>query len=204
LNRRLAIALPPLVALCASCTLTPPRAQEPATLAFPPVTEAVRARPSLPPLLIFPIDAPSWLETRLLYVRRTGSLTIRAHRRAVWIASLPGLLSGSLRAFLIPHERPGAPALALHVRLFDLEETLAHGRARVVFVARTRLASLLPSVPERVRLWRLTTAASAGARAEARAIVELDRRFNACVLRWLARATAASGAKGLRGKRPSR
>jgi hypothetical protein len=204
LNRRLTIALLPLVALCASCTLTPPRAQEPATLAFPPVTEAVRAAPFVPPLLIFPIDAPSWLETRLLYLRRAGSLTIRAHRRAVWIASLPGLLSGSLRASLIPHERPGAPALALHVHLFDLEETVTQGQAHVVFVARTRLASLLPSVPERVRLWTLTTTVFPGARAEARAIVTLDRRFNACVLRWLARATAASGAKGLRGKRPSR
>ncbi len=185
-----AFCLLPLVALCASCTLLPRPAAAPVTLAFPPVTARPRPGSPLPPLVIFPVRAPSWLATRLLYVRRAGDLAIRARRDAVWIASLPGLLSTALREDLIPHERPGEARIALHVRLFDLEETVARNRARVVLVARTRLVSLVPTVPSRVRLWRLETRTGPGARAEARATVILDRRFDNDVLDWIVRSTA--------------
>ncbi len=190
-----------LLALCTACTLTPKRGALPTTLAFPAPAGVGRATPTIPPLVLFPVRAPSWLATRLLYVRRSGGLTIRTHRRAVWIASLPGILSGALRESLIPHERAGTARIALHVRLFDLEETLTGARAHVLMEARTRLSSLLPGVPDRVRLWRLAARTGPGARAEARAIVALDKRFNADVLRWIVRSTAVPGRPA---DRPSR
>ncbi len=182
-----ALLVVPLLAALGSCSITPPERPLPATFAFPIRVHARAHSPSIPPLVLFPVRAPSWLATRLLYVRHAGGLRIAAHRRAVWIAPLPGLFDEALRATLIPHERAGAARIALHVRLFDLEETVSAQTARVALVARTRLASLRLGVPSRVHLWRLTVKTRPGARDEARAILLLDRRFNTAVLRWLVR-----------------
>lgn len=196
--------------LLAACSLVPREAPLPATLAFPP--GPARPPPSavrLPPLVLFPVTAPAWLDGRLLYVRRPGSLRLVPRRSAVWIAPLPTFLTTSLRETLLPLEAPGEARLALHVHLFDLEEIRSRPR-RVVLVARARLVSVLRGVRNRVRLWRLSTRAAAGARGEARAVVALDRRLDRDVRDWLVRVAPAGAAHapatslGPAGGRPRR
>lgn len=196
-NAPILILLVLTTAWLGACSLTPPRSIPPTTFLLPIPPPHIERSLHLPPLLVFPITAPSWLDTRALYLYRRGSLVLQERPDAVWIAPLPDLMTSTLREVLLPHERPGTPRLALHVHLLMIGERIGSAKRQVVMLARTRLVSLIASIPDRSKLWRLVTSARPGVRGQTRAVARLNRRFDRDVLSWLARTTMPTRTVGL-------